>query len=83
MTRLQKTFSGANRPDSIDRFRVCGDLTISVVTNPQGDYWLSLTDEDDLLLSVDCTSEEEATGILNELGDEITIDWIYSYGFEY
>lgn len=79
----KKVFPVGKRPSSIDRFLVEGSLTLSIETNPQGQYWLALTDEDDLLLSSDCDSLEEAQGILDELDDEITINWIRSYGFEF
>ncbi len=79
----KKVFPVSRRPSCIDRFLVQGSLTLSIETNPQGQYWLALTDEDDLLLSSDCDSLEEAKGILDELDNEITIDWIRSYGFEF
>ncbi len=79
----KKVFPVGKRPSCINCCFVQGSLTLSIETNPQGQYWLALTDEDDLLLSFDCGSLEEAQGILDELGDEITIDWIKSYGFEF
>lgn len=84
LKQYSRIFSGGNRPHSIDRFLVIGDLTISIATNPGNtDYWLSLHDEDDLSLQSECEDLETAISIIQELGDEITLDWINSYAFEY
>jgi hypothetical protein len=84
LRQYSRTFSGESRPNQIGQFLVCGDLKIIICTGPSNvDYWLSIFDEDDLSLQCECDNLEMAIGIIQELGDEITLDWINSYAFEY
>lgn len=82
LAQYTRTFSGTRRPHSIGQHLVCGDLTISIATGPTG-CRLTICDEDDLSLQAECDDLEMAIGIISELENEITLDWINSYEFRY
>jgi hypothetical protein len=84
LAQYARTFGRYCRPSQIGQWMVCGDLTIAIATDPTGGYWLTIYDEDDLSLQADCDNDlEMAISIISELEDEITLDWIGSYAFEY